>query len=290
MKKQVILFKTHILNRNILNEFEKIKKDCLSLNFDIFLLYDNSKKDFYNFDLNHFLFDIDDFSTTGYSIVDNNLIPKGKNIAWFHADFPVLLFFNKNRNYDFYWQIEFDVRFNGDWKDFFVSFDKIKSDFVSSFIYTYGISKEWISWSKYNIFFENKLLKHSPFPIIRFSNIGLYNIDIEYRNNNIIGWCEVSCPTIINNKGLTLYSFGNNFCNKFTFQFRHPITYNIYRSLSLFPQTKGKLFHPIVPKNFFIFLRSVFGLYYILGKIGILLSNISPGLYKLLKPYFPDKK
>ena len=46
MKKQIILFKTHFVNKSILNEFNRLEKVCNDLNYDIFLLYDNSKNDF----------------------------------------------------------------------------------------------------------------------------------------------------------------------------------------------------------------------------------------------------
>lgn len=288
MKKQVILFKAHIIDFQILREFENIKKACAVLNYDIFFLFDNSKDDFNIQDKNVFLYTIDDYKNSGYALVNEEKIPKGRNLLWFHADYPILFFYNKNKQYDYYWQIEFDVRFNGDWKFFLSKLDNLECDLISTNIKTKKQFKDWNMWGSHNIQCEENKLISCSFPIVRLSNSALQLIDSKYRSGTV-GYCEISCPTILLEKGLKMYDISKNFYNKFTFQFRHPVSYFIYNIIKKIPIFKNKLFHPVRNTSTFDLMYSLCNVEYVTGKIGKKIKRISPKLYSSLKPYFPDK-
>lgn len=288
MKKQAILFKTHFINSEILKEYENIRIACDKLDYDIFILYDNTKKYFKFGNVKAFLFSLEDFKNAGYCLVSESILPKCRSIQWFHADFPILFFYNKNKQYDYYWQIEFDVRFNGDWLNFFFQFKKDDSDFISTNIKDKNSFLKWNMWSKHNLNVEEDRLLSSSFPMVRFSNRALDAVDREYKNG-FIGYCEITCPTIIKQKGFKISDIGKKNYNDFIFQFRHPIPYSIYNIIKKLPQFKNKLFHPVREKSILDLIISLLNIEFLTGQIGILLKSKIPVFYKILKPYFPDK-
>ncbi len=60
-----------------------------------------------------------------------------------HVGFPVLQFFCDNRDFDYYWAIECDVRFSGDWFFFFHSFKEANHDFLACHIRDYVDEPDW---------------------------------------------------------------------------------------------------------------------------------------------------
>lgn len=106
--------------------------------------------------------------------------------------------------------MEDDVRFSGDWKDFFDSFASSTSDFLSSVIETKAENPNWYWWTSLKtgneVIAEEKLLKAFN-PIYRLSRQALACIDAYLR----IGWMghhEVLLPTLLYNKGFLVEDFG----------------------------------------------------------------------------------
>ena len=106
--------------------------------------------------------------------------------------------------------MEDDVRFSGDWKDFFDSFASSTSDFLSSVIETKAENPNWYWWASLKtgneVIAEEKLLKAFN-PIYRLSRQALACIDAYLR----IGWMghhEVLLPTLLYNKGFLVEDFG----------------------------------------------------------------------------------
>jgi hypothetical protein len=64
---------------------------------------------------NLYLFSDESLSKLNYCMIGPTLVPG-------HVGFSVLQFFCDNRDFDYYWAIECDVRFSGDWFFFFHSF------------------------------------------------------------------------------------------------------------------------------------------------------------------------
>lgn len=153
---------------------------------------------------NLFVFTSDVLNELGYTPIEKGKLVPGSN------HFPLLKFFKENQCYDYYWLVEDDVRFSGDWKDFFDSFASSTSDFLSSVIETKAENPNWYWWTSLKagneVIAEEKLLK-SFNPIYRLSNQALACIDAHLR----IGWMghyEVLLPTLLYNKGFLLEDFG----------------------------------------------------------------------------------
>lgn len=153
---------------------------------------------------NLFVFTSDVLNELGYTPIEKGKLVPGSN------HFPLLKFFKENQCYDYYWLVEDDVRFSGDWKDFFDSFASSTSDFLSSVIETKAENPNWYWWTSLKtgneVIAEEKLLK-SFNPIYRLSSQALVCIDAHLR----IGWMghyEVLLPTLLYNKGFLLEDFG----------------------------------------------------------------------------------
>ncbi len=293
-KEKVILFKCHFLNDQIIAEYRNLALSSASESCDVIMLYDNSKADFKPISgVKSFLFTEEDFHTIGYPLRD--VLPKSSvpkfmfdySLQWFHADYPVFLFYQTYPEYHYYWQVEFDVRFNGNWEHFFSFYHTNDADFISSYIV--GKEKEISgksSWTAHNLKVDESHLRVSPFPVTRFSNRALILLDREFKKG-ACGYCEVITPSLLNIHNYTMVSIDIKFCTRRTFQFTYPIHYSLYAFYRLLPWTKNRLFHPVREKKIRVLVAKILDRF--VGLVGIALKTLSPSLYGILKPYFPNK-
>ncbi|MFL6597452.1 MAG: DUF3405 domain-containing protein [Chthoniobacterales bacterium] len=79
----------------------------------------------------------------GRKSVKAELFMIGPTLVPGHVGFPVLQFFCDNRDFDYYWAIECDVRFSGDWFFFFHSFKEANHDFLACHIRDYVDEPDW---------------------------------------------------------------------------------------------------------------------------------------------------
>lgn len=204
--KQAVLYLTTKSNEWTLSSFHALKQS-LQGKADVYFAY-HQQGDVLPVSLqnieNLFVFTSDVLKELGYTPIERGkLVPGGNH-------FPLLKFYKENQGYDYYWLVEDDVRFSGEWKDFFGSFASCTSDFLSSVIETKAENPTWYWWTSLKtgneVIAEEKLLK-SFNPIYRLSSQALVCIDAHLR----IGWMghyEVLLPTLLYNKGFLLEDFG----------------------------------------------------------------------------------
>lgn len=204
--KQAVLYLTTKSNEWTLSSFHALEQS-LQGKADVYFAY-HQQGDVLPVSLqnieNLFVFTSDVLKGLGYTPIERGKLVPGSN------HFPLLKFFKENQCYDYYWLVEDDVRFSGDWKDFFDSFASSTSDFLSSVIETKAENPTWYWWTSLKVgnevIAEEKLLK-SFNPIYRLSSQALACIDAHLR----IGWMghyEVLLPTLLYNKGFLLEDFG----------------------------------------------------------------------------------
>lgn len=151
---------------------------------------------------NIFLFTSSILTNLGYGLIANNLLPGNNHI-------PLLYFFQKYDGYDYYWLVEDDFRFTGNWQYLLDTFANNSTDFISTYLQYQEEEPNWYWWNSLqtpDIIGEIKKIK-SFNPVCRLSNAALHIIDNALRN----GWKghhEVLIPTLIYNQGLTLEDFG----------------------------------------------------------------------------------
>lgn len=204
--KQAVLYLTNKSNEWTLSAFHALEQSLQGM-ADVYFAYhqlgDVLPVSLQNIE-NLFVFTSDVLNELGYTPIEKGKLVPGSN------HFPLLKFFKENQCYDYYWLVEDDVRFSGDWKDFFDSFASSTSDFLSSVIETKAENPTWYWWTSLKtgneVIAEEKLLK-SFNPIYRLSSQALVCIDAHLR----IGWMghyEVLLPTLLYNKGFLLEDFG----------------------------------------------------------------------------------
>ena len=191
---------------------------------------------------NLFVFTSDVLNELGYTPIEKGKLVPGSN------HFPLLKFYKENQGYDYYWLVEDDVRFSGEWKDFFGSFDSCTSDFLSSVIETKAENPNWYWWTSLKtgnaVIAEEKQMK-SFNPIYRLSSQALACVDAHLRK----GWMghhEVLLPTLLYNKGFLLEDFGGE--GSFVRQENKSKFYDL-TSMRIAPvlpdDRKNYLFHPV---------------------------------------------
>ena len=204
--KQAVLYLTTKSNEWTLSSFHALEQS-LQGKADVYFAYrqqgDVLPVSLQNIE-NLFVFTSDVLKELGYTPIERGKLVPGSN------HFPLLKFYKENQGYDYYWLVEDDVRFSGEWKDFFGSFASCTSDFLSSVIETKAENPNWYWWTSLKtgneVIAEEKLLK-SFNPIYRLSSQALACIDAHLR----IGWMghyEVLLPTLLYNKGFLLEDFG----------------------------------------------------------------------------------
>jgi|RhiMetdeSRZDD1v2_1073273.scaffolds.fasta_scaffold07776_10 hypothetical protein len=141
----------------------------------------------------------------GYLPISKDLVP-GSN------HFPVLKFFREYPVYEFYWLIEDDVWFNGNWNHFFSFFQSYDHHFMSSHIRFHRQEPEWVWWRSLSHPFssipvEERLRSFNP--IYRISRPAL-----EFLHNSLsdywIGHHEVLMPTLLYHNGFSIGDFGGD--------------------------------------------------------------------------------
>jgi hypothetical protein len=198
-KNQTFLFISHLSSGMIIREFENIRRSTKHLG-DVFFLYDTSRNiipDRIN-NLSPYLYSNTCLSSLGYPTIGENIIPG-------HAHFPLFQFFLDKPNYNYYWMIEYDVRFSGEWQLFFDSFLRISADFLTCHIRSYADEPYWVWWElshpRESIPLHERLRSFNP--IYRISNGALSFLHQAFRS----GWCghnEVALPTLLHHGGLTI--------------------------------------------------------------------------------------
>ena len=131
-----IILMAHQSNDKVLRKLEKLQQE-VGENNDVVLLFDNMHNLFdesYFGNFRHALFNRHTIATRYdmYSCSEKGGIVPGNCI------FPILDFVT-NQPHDYFWGIEYDVVFNGNWGDLFSHFNDNHSDLLST---TYGLTIE----------------------------------------------------------------------------------------------------------------------------------------------------
>lgn len=203
--RDVILFLCHYTTQSIVNEFRKIRKGSEHFARTYFAYnVRNRHRMGKTEDSNIFLFSNDDFLSLHCPVPENSIVPG-------YSCLPLLLFAQNNPEYAYYWSIEYDVRFSGDWKLFFDFFKDIEADFVGSHLRDYTEEPEWGYWTlthptEFIPLPERKRCFH---PIYRISKSGLDCLTLSYQGG-WLGHSEVLMPTLLHHSGFSLVDFGGN--------------------------------------------------------------------------------
>lgn len=199
---QAVLFLSNKSSDFVLENYHHVKK-AESEHTDVCYLYHSQEEILPEViqKEKHFIFTDRILQDMGYKPLGDKLLP-GNN------HFPLLKFYLENPQYDYYWNIEDDVFFTGDWNCLFDTFKQDKSDFIAAYMETYEEDPGWYWWFSLKTPEPETTAKVCSFnPVYRLSNRALKCLD-EALKNGWSGHHEVSIPTILYNKGYKLKDMG----------------------------------------------------------------------------------
>ena len=207
LRKSVVLLSTHIVNEYVIQKYRKLCRDLDEKDYDIFLLLnmdDECKLDI--------LDDVACFTTSCESINDLEYEPIEETMLPGSCHFPLLRFYIDNPPYQFYWFIEYDVEFTGDWSVLMndCSVNLSDYDFLSCHIERLDENKNkyWPWWHRSNdVGFELKDCIKGFNPICRFSNAALSYLD-QYQKMGYSAHSEVLITTCLHHAGFRIGDFG----------------------------------------------------------------------------------
>jgi len=240
--KQAILFLSNKSTASIIDNFKKISESAEDNSNVVFVYHKNDDYIPNNIkSLNHFTFTNEVLTELKYKPLENSLLPGCDH-------FPLFKYYLEHPNYDYYWHIEDDVRFQGDWKYLFDSFIDCDDDFLACHIQTYHENPEWYWWN--SLKFNGKQVQNersirSFNAVRRISNNALAFLHRSMQD----GWSghhEVLMPTLLYNNGFTISDFGGD--GSFVPNGLEN-TFYTHESMSHLPielgNVKNRIYHPI---------------------------------------------
>lgn len=208
MSKTVICYKTHILNKVIIDFIKKLYKDCDNSNKE---MLDNFKGEY---DIDFFLLIPDylekelpenfkSFTKIYKEEEIQNLYEKGFYSMWLSNHFIELWFYkNFGEKYNYFWFIDYDVRILGDGCYFW------RNELTQDLIIPKNITLIDANWKFYN-FLHESFLENERYiclkQIYRISKTFLNKLDILF-NEGINGHCELIIGCV---------------CKKYNFSYDH---------------------------------------------------------------------
>ena len=128
-----------------------------------------------------------------------------------NIDLPVLWFFRSNPEYRFYWLIEYDVRYSGNWAQFFGEFAGNSADLLAIAVFDFAFRPGWAHWASFvarqDVPIEQRV--RATLSFCRLSNRALAQIDQAYKAG-VSGHYEVTIPTVLRQAGLTIEDLGGD--------------------------------------------------------------------------------
>ncbi len=155
--------------------------------------------------------------TRAYSREDLRQLPyidQLRNVDWKtlrgNPDLALMRFFRGNPNFDYYWVIEYDVRFTGNWGTFLDELSKSSADLLCSHVTKFQQSPNWMHWKTFSagtMEIETAHQLRGFLVFSRFSNRLIRSID-ECCQSGWTGHNEVLWPTIAAFKGMLIEEIG----------------------------------------------------------------------------------
>jgi len=203
MPKQCFLFQSHYMTACVEQEFQKLAYATQGLGDALILYHLNSNNDDSRLRQNpHFI-------VTDETIYAMNYRRIGAGLSEGSTHFPLLRYQLDHPEYEYYWLIENDVQYSGDWREFFDYFDGNDADYLTAHIYPHKAMPEWCWWRLKHPNLRVPLRKRirSFNPVCRVSAAALKRIH-RLLGDGWFGHNEVLMPTLLYLSGFRIEDFG----------------------------------------------------------------------------------
>ena len=207
--RSALLWMTHLWDRELEAEFESILNNSDPDSPEVWLMPDSrtpGAEDLARrYPRCHTIVEKDLFRSLPYTH------PEGAAL-YDYVHYPLLHFFLSHPEFEYYWVIEFDVRFTGDWGSFLHTCGTYSHDLVTCHIRGADEEPLWWLWDT---------LRHPTKTIDRSGCLRSFNVIYRISNRALSlvhaalsdGWQghpEVLIPTLLKNGGCTLLDFGGD--------------------------------------------------------------------------------
>lgn len=206
MAGNVVLLLTHIYNEHICEKFTRLRTELDCTDYDVILLMNTDYCEYGMFKgIKHYICDVERLNALGYTPISETVVPGSSH-------YPLLAFYLDNKQYDYYWCIEYDVELTGKWSVLMDAFIKDKSDYIASHIERFDVARnrDWTWWHRSNnVGYPLKNCVKSFHPIYRCSKSALSYLD-EYQKRGFSAHSEVMMATALYNAGFVVEDFGGD--------------------------------------------------------------------------------
>ncbi len=203
VKKNIYLFCCQALDPGLTKKFDKIRSAIKRQDRAMILFHQTEAAlpgSIHSYP--HTTFSYNELSRLGYSMFRETLVPGSTH-------FPLINFYRNNSEYSYYWLIEYDVSYTGNWMKFFNYWDARDTDLLTGHIREYASEPDWTWWGLEHpdetIPLEKRLRSFNP--IYRLSNRAIAFID-EKHQENWRGHYEELLPTLLHHNGFSIRDFG----------------------------------------------------------------------------------
>ncbi|MDE6094969.1 MAG: hypothetical protein K2G52_02135 [Muribaculaceae bacterium] len=206
MRDNAILFISHKISEKIIDRFYRIMRAAHGF-ADIFFLTDINNDDTLRTvpkDITIIVFDWNSLKGIGYTPIFNDKIVPGSN------HFILLWFYLNNPGYKFYWNIEYDVEYAGNWINLLNIVSSSDADFQTCCIRRSKYHQDWYwLWAYYSPSLKihpcERIISFNPF--YRISARALSFLDLFLKQGSY-GHHEVLIPTSLYYSGFKLEDLG----------------------------------------------------------------------------------
>lgn len=204
-----LLWNTHIWGRELEQEFEKFLKMDYPGSPEVWLVLDSKIPDIQTIVRKYErCYTVDErkiFQHLPYPCLEHSGL-------LYHPHFILLDFYLSHPEYEWYWFVEYDVRYNGEWGSLLRSFESFDHDLITSHIRHFSEEPWWPWWD--TLYHPSKKIEKNQYlrsfnPIYRMSNRSLKFIH-EAQKEGWQGLYEVSFPTLLHIGGYRIMDFGGD--------------------------------------------------------------------------------
>jgi hypothetical protein len=266
MRRSAILLLNHAADRSLFDFCARLRAETSSA-YDVFLLSDRTRRSVSLGtappNTGERVFTLDDLVSLGYPGKQDIAEPgkKERSLRLGNAELPVLLFHREHPGYDFYWVVEYDVRYSGSWGTFFAAFESSHADLLGTSLIRHSEFPGWSHWHSLRLTTKDAADAEPLrgfFPVYRVSRRALECLHDVYLGG-CAGHMETLMPTVLHRAGLELEDIGGDgeFVkpeNRNRFYTNDPRTNDlspgtfVYRPVhAAIGPDPGKLWHPVKP-------------------------------------------
>lgn len=247
--KQALIIVGHKIDANIIELYRMLSKAFYEYGDVYLILTKNSTNIKSEVKQNIINITFKETLSMGYTPIQDTIVPGSNHfiLLWFYKHYPY---------YNYYWNIEYDVAFSGNWKRLFTLCESRYAHFLSTHVKHFIEDPYWFWWEYLygkmsQIDIHDRLRSFNP--VYRISNEALSLIDKTLLTGNF-GHHEVLIPTLLYLKNYSIEDFGGtgsftpkSFINKIYIQDEYGGTMRYrpnFRHEDIYTY-KNKLYHPV---------------------------------------------